>query len=237
MTILNLVSGPRNISTALMYSFAQRPDTVVLDEPFYGVYLARTNVDHPGKQEVMTSQPLEEEGVLQDIFRDREEPVVFVKNMAHHIEIIQKGFLNAVTNIFLIRDPARIIASYAEVIEKPVMRDIGLLYQHTLFHSLCQEGSTPTVIDSSLLLENPESVLAKLCKMVDIPFYKSMLGWKKGPKPYDGVWAGYWYKSVHQSQGFSKEIVTKRNLSPDLLPLYEEARFYYEKLLPFAIRP
>src|ERR687883_192922 len=45
---LSVWSGPRNVSTALMYSFRQRPDTLVVDEPLYGHYLRVTSADHPG---------------------------------------------------------------------------------------------------------------------------------------------------------------------------------------------
>ncbi len=39
---LAMWSGPRNISTALMRSWENRPDTEVVDEPLYAYYLQRT---------------------------------------------------------------------------------------------------------------------------------------------------------------------------------------------------
>ena len=50
-------SGPRNISTAMMRAWENRPDTVVVDEPLYAEYLARTGLDHPGRDEVLAAQP------------------------------------------------------------------------------------------------------------------------------------------------------------------------------------
>ena len=38
-----LWSCPRNVSTALMYSFRSRPDTMVFDEPLYAHYLKVSN--------------------------------------------------------------------------------------------------------------------------------------------------------------------------------------------------
>ena len=50
-------SGPRNLSTAMMRAWENRDDCVVVDEPLYAAYLARTGIDHPGRAEVLGSQP------------------------------------------------------------------------------------------------------------------------------------------------------------------------------------
>jgi hypothetical protein len=131
----------------------------------------------------------------------------------------------------------QIIASYSEVIEKPIMRDIGLEYQHELFERLTASNKEPAVIDSGLLLENPTHVMKELCNHININFEESMMQWPSGPKPYDGVWAPYWYKNVHNSTGFVRQSTSSRKLRSDFSALYEQARFYYEKLLPFAITP
>jgi hypothetical protein len=234
---LNLISGPRNISTALMYSFAQRPDTIVLDEPFYAVYLSRSGVDHPGKEYVLAAQSADEQVVSGEIFKEWPRPIVFIKNMAHHIEVMENKLLDHATNIFLIRNPEQIIASYAEVIEQPIMRDIGIQYQFELFEQLRREGKDPIVIDSGLVVDSPTAVLTALCRRLRIEFMPEMLSWSAGPKPYDGVWASYWYTNVHRSTGFEKQATSSRPMPASLLPLCERARFYYEKLVEFAVRP
>ncbi len=218
-----------------MYSFAQRPDTVVLDEPFYAVYLKGSGADHPGTSEVLASQPIDQKEVLQGIFGVASKPVVFIKNMAHHIELLDKTFLDKMTNVFLIRNPRQIIASYAEVISEPQMRDIGIQYEYELFGQLKKNGDTPIVIDSGYVVENPRGVLGKLCNAIGIPFTDAMLKWPAGPKPYDGVWAPYWYGNVHRSVGFEKQKTSSRPLPERLQPLCEHAMLYYEKLLAFAI--
>jgi hypothetical protein len=220
-----------------MYSFAQRPDTIVLDEPFYGVYLHRSGAAHPGAAEVMATLPTDEPDVLQNIFREWPKPVLFIKNMAHHVEVIDDSFLDRVTNVFLIRDPRLIISSYSEVIQQPVMRDIGIQYEHEVFEKLQQKGEKPLVIDSGLLLENPAKVLRTLCDALGIDFCDGMLRWNAGPKPYDGVWAPYWYANVHRSVGFEKQTSASRPLPENLVPLYEDALKYYEKLVSYAIQP
>lgn len=233
---LHLISGPRNISTALMYSFAQRNDTLVTDEPFYAMYFAKTNADHPGKEEVLKAQSSSEDQVKRGIFVERDKPVCFIKNMAHHIEVMSNhDFLSDCVNIFLIRNPKQIIASYAQVIRKPVMRDIGIEYEWKLFDELNNPDNI--VLDSGLLLENPESVLKQVCERAGIGFQKQMLHWAAGPKPYDGVWAPHWYANVHKSTGFEKQPTSERQLPDELKPLAEQADVYYHKLLTHAIRP
>lgn len=236
MKYLHLISGPRNISTALMYSFAQRSDTTVIDEPFYAMYFSKTDVNHPGKKEVLKAQASDEEKVKAEVFRQHEKPVYFIKNMAHHIEVMKsRDFLSECINIFLIRNPKQIIASYAQVIEKPVMRDIGIEYEWKLFEEL--KDPTSIVLDSGLLLENPESVLRQVCERIGIPFEKQMLFWQPGPKPYDGVWAPHWYANVHKSSGFERQPTSERSLPDELKPLAEQADVFYKKLLQYAIRP
>lgn len=236
MKYLHLISGPRNISTALMYSFAQRSDTTVMDEPFYALYLSKTDVDHPGKEEVLAVQSSDEETVKSEIFRQHNKSLYFIKNMAHHIEVMHNhDFLSKCINIFLIRNPKQIIASYAQVIEKPVMRDIGIEYEWKLYKELNDPKSI--VLDSGLLLENPEAVLKQVCECAGIVFEKQMLSWPAGPKPYDGVWAPYWYANVHNSSGFEKQATSERSLPDNLKPLAEEADTYYQKLLQHAIKP
>lgn len=234
--ILNLISGPRNISTALMYSFAQRADTTVFDEPFYAVYLDKSGAQHPGRDEVLQAQSKDEDVVRTLILNHKATPLLFIKNMAHHMEVMTKPFFDNAINIFLIRNPKQIIASYSQVIEEPVMRDIGIEYQHTLFKQLSDQKSKVVVLDSGLVLQNPEVILKKLCTACDIPFTTDMLTWKKGPKSYDGVWAKHWYANVHNSTGFEKQNTSERELPEHLENLYHQARVYYEKLLPFSLK-
>ena len=220
-----------------MYSFAQREDTIALDEPFYAVYLRKTKVNHPGAHEVISSMPVDEVEVMQNIFRTWPKPVLFIKNMAHHIEVIENAFINRVSNVFLIRDPKQIISSYAEVIQEPTLRDIGIQYEFEIFEKLRNSGERPVVIDSGFLLANPRKVLSELCEALELDFFEEMLRWSAGPKPYDGIWAPYWYSNVHRSVGFEKQSSSSRALPIRFVPLYEEAAKYYDKLVSFAIRP
>jgi hypothetical protein len=218
-----------------MYSFAQRSDTEVVDEPFYACYLSITGVEHPGKEEVLSSQSSDEKIVKQELFQKGAKPVLFIKNMAHHIEVLNDDFLSQCINIFLIRDPKQLIASYAQVIDNPSMRDIGIEYEYELFQKVSDQKSI--VIDSGLLLQNPESVLRQVCERTGIKFESEMLRWKAGPKEYDGVWAPHWYANVHRSTGFEKQATSDRPLPKKLEPLNESASVYYQKLLQYALKP
>jgi len=229
---INLISGPRNISTALMYSFANRDDTRVVDEPMYGYYLKHTGIDyHPGREETLASLPNDMVKVKEDlIFQPLDLPVYFIKGMAHHYIDVQLDFLKDLTNVFLIRDPYQLIASFAEVVEHPTMLDIALEMEWQIYDYLISQGQKPIVIDSNTILTDPEQELQLLCEKLEIPFDRSMLSWPSGPIPEDGVWAKYWYQNVWKSTGFEKQETSSRTLSKSLEPLYQESLIYYNRL-------
>jgi Sulfotransferase domain len=227
---IHLISSPRNLSTALMYSFAQRTDMRVVDEPFYAYYLARSGAVHPGHEEVLATLPNDASGVfdLLDTLHDREH--LFVKGMAHHCEGLPIGHLAAMTSVLFIRHPRRIIASFAEVIPNPSMRDIGIRMHVELLRDLRKTGGNCLVLDSDDLLADPRAVLTQLCDRLGIGFDERMLKWEAGPRPEDGVWAPHWYANVHRSTGFAKQATSERPLPEHLVPLLEEALPYYYQL-------
>ena len=232
-----LWSSPRNISTALMYSFAQRSDTEVIDEPLYAHYLKATGVDHPGKEEILQAQEQDGEKVVKEvILGEHHKPVVFFKQMTHHLVALNEEFLDHVSNVLFIRDPKQIISSYAQVRPNVTMLDIGIEKQWQLFQQLHEKGLEPVLVDSNEILKNPDSLLRKLCAILNIPFYEEMLHWPAGPKEQDGVWAKYWYDNVHQSTGFAKQETSDRKLPDYLKPLYNESKKYYDKLYIHSLK-
>lgn len=228
-----LWSGPRNISTALMYSFAQRPDTTVFDEPLYGHYLKNTKAKeyHPGADEVLASMETNGEKVIQMMMGNHSKKVVFFKNMCHHLLNLNTAFMRSVCNVILTRDPAEVIPSFAKEIENPSMIDIGFEAQVHLLTMLQEMGADVFVIDSNTILKNPEQELRKLCFNIGIPFYTEMLSWERGARPEDGIWAKHWYKNVHNSNGFQPYINKDLVLEDRFKPLYENALPLYKKLL------
>lgn len=233
-----LWSGPRNISTALMYSFAQRVDTRVFDEPLYAYYLANTKAKayHPGAEEILKSQDNKAENVVKMMLQDFEEPILFFKQMTHHIlEDLDLDFLEKMENVILTRDPLEMIPSFAKVIEQPTIRDIGYAMQVDLVNHLLKKGVQPIVLDSKSVLQNPEKILKTLCDKIGIPFDKNMLNWEKGARPEDGVWAKYWYANVHNSTSFSKYTPKSEPFPKYLKTLLEECQPYYNTLLNYSI--
>ncbi len=219
-----------------MYSFAQRSDTKVIDEPLYAHYLYKTNAEHPGKDEVIASMETDGEKVVKNIILgEYDEDVIFMKQMTHHLIKLDELFLDKVINVFLIRDPKQLITSLAQVLPEVTMRDTGIKRQYDLFNQLKDKQQIPVIIDSGEILKNPEIALSKLCEAIGIPFEKNMLHWKAAPIKEDGVWAKYWYENVHNSTGFEKQMSGLRELPENLIHLYEECIPYYKKLYKYSI--
>ncbi|MCU0345914.1 MAG: hypothetical protein MUC59_03145 [Saprospiraceae bacterium] len=236
---INVWSSPRNISTAFMYSFAQRSDTTVVDEPLYAHYLSKTDSEagHPGTDEVLASQENDGEKVVQDvIFGEYPTPVALFKQMTHHLIHLDWGFMLRTKNVMLIRNPREIIGSYAKVIPNPTMPDIGVEKQAEVFGFLTKNNCLDAVVDARELLLNPASVLAQLCERLGLFFDEKMLTWQPGPRPEDGVWAKYWYANVHRSCGFEPFIEKNVALPPKLEELAERCQPFYEKLYEAALK-
>lgn len=218
-------SGPRNLSTAMMYSFGNRADFTVMDEPFYAPYLAATGFDHPMRDEILAAHECDPEKVAENCLKTGGAHV-YMKHMPHHmVDGFPMAWANDCVNIHLIRHPARVIASYAAKREAPSLDDIGFRQQAELFDHI---GGL--VIDSADIRANPEKMLRSLCAAIDLPFDPVMLSWPAGPRPQDGVWASHWYGAVHKSTGFAGAEGPLPTLSGDAATLLDQAMPYYEKM-------
>ena len=238
MKKISLWSGPRNISTAIMYSFAQRYDTHVVDEPLYGYYLCETKINHPGHKEIMNSLNCDGESVIRDLFDLKlkdEKSILFMKQMTKHLLDINLSFLKKTENILLIRNPIDMLPSLAEQLPQPALSDTGFDKQWELCQYLENIGNRPIIVDATELLRNPENILSTLCEHLDIKFLPTMLNWKPEPRKEDGIWAKYWYQSLHKTSGF-KAYTSKSNFPVELNPLLIECKPYYEKLYKQSIR-
>lgn len=235
--IINLISGPRNVSTALMYSFAQRADTIVKDEPFYGYYLRLTHVIHPGRKRIMESMSNDINEVTNDLLnKNHGEKIIFLKNMAHHHIDVDPDFLRSARNVFLIRKPEELLVSFAKVIKDPSLEDIGLKKSWELYCQLADAQAPPVVIDSGELLRDPAIMLERLCLAIGIPFDTKMLTWPAGPRKEDGIWADYWYHNVHKSTGFIKSEPREVLVPEELRKVCDEATTYYNELFNVSLK-
>jgi hypothetical protein len=235
--LISVWSGPRNISTALMYAFAQRNDTVVYDEPLYAHYLANSNaVDyHPGAKEVLETMEQDAKKLIHMMLGEHDVPIVFFKQMTHHLYKFDWSFLSKMTNVILTRNPIDMLPSYGKEVETPSMLDVGYAMHLELVEYLENLGQEIIVLDSKNILTNPQKQLSSLCNKLDIPFSETMLSWEKGPIKEDGCWAPYWYHNVHKSTGFNA-YKPKTNPFPEKLkPLLEECIPIYNRLLKYAI--
>lgn len=225
-------SGPRNLSTAMMYSFGARGDCRVVDEPFYAAYLEETELDHPMREQIIGSQDTAPIDVAESLLSPVLEPVFYQKHMTHHmLPGWPMDWIKDVTNVFLIRHPARVIASYAKKREGPTLDDIGFVQQARIFEMV----NAPIVIDSGDIRRDPIGMLQKLCDRIGIEWDENMLNWRKGGHNADGVWAAHWYGAVHQSTGFEAAEGPLPELTGAYAKIASVAMPYYETLAAHKI--
>ncbi len=234
---INMWSSPRNLSTALMYSWRERADTTVVDEPLYAHYLHQTGRDHPGAAEVLASQSPDGASVIREVmFGSYDSEVVFFKQMAKHlVGLDHRVVLDGFDTVLLTRDPWEMLTSLQKNLPDATIDDTGFVELVALADAVVAGGGRPTVIDAKLLLTDPRGVLSELCERLSLRFDDAMLSWPAGPKPEDGVWAPYWYDGVHRSTGWDPWRAKDDVLAPSLAPVLDEAEAMYRRLLPFRI--
>ena len=232
-------SGPRNISTAMMRAWENRPDTVVCDEPLYAHYLLATGLDHPGRDAVIASQPTDWRTVVADLTGPVPggKAISYQKHMAHHLlPNIELDWLASLTNCFLIRNPREMLTSLIEFIPEPRVDDTGLPQQVQIFEMIRdQSGNVPPVLDSRDVLENPRGVLGNVCQMVGLEFRDEMLEWPPGFRETDGVWAKHWYAKVEHTTTFAPYRAKPDPVPKSLQGVLAECDALYERLYQYRI--
>lgn len=235
---LAMWSGPRNISTALMRAFGSRPDTAVSDEPLYAHYLNVTGVQHPGRDEALAAQEADWRRVAAALTGPIPggRAIWYQKHMAHHLlPVIERGWLDALTHAFLIREPDEMVASLLKTFPGAGLTDTGLPQQCEIFDRVAQRlGRAPPVVLASDVLKGPPALLEALCESLGIPFLEAMLSWPPGRRDTDGAWAPHWYASVEASTGFEPYRRRHVELDEAAARLVDECLPYYEKL--YALR-
>jgi hypothetical protein len=228
-------SGPRNISTAMMRSFENRPDTAVVDEPFYAAYLKQSSIDHPMREETLAAYPTDPRAIVDFVLGPVPDgrPIFYQKHMTHHmLDGFDRSWIRECRNAFLIRAPERVLASYTEKRPDVALADIGFVQQSELFEREADRlGYAPPVIESEDVLASPREALSVLCKALDIPFTDKMLTWPAGPRASDGVWGKVWYDAVERSTGFApQKSRPPKPLAEEYQRLADQARPHYERL-------
>ncbi|CAN5877474.1 branched chain amino acid aminotransferase [soil metagenome] len=232
-------SGPRTISTTLLRAWGNRDDTVVVDEPLYAHYLATTGVDHPGRAEVIAAHDPDWRRVVARLTAPPPggAAISYQKHMAHHLlPTVERGWLAELRHAFLIREPARMLASLVQVTPYPTLADTGLTQQAEILEAVTALGQRPLVLDAGDVLAAPEPMLRALCQRLGVGFSDRMLSWPAGPRDTDGVWARWWYDAVIASTGFGQDGPPARPLPGRLEPLLAACRPYYERLHRLRLR-
>lgn len=199
-------SGPRNISTAMMRAWENRADCRVMDEPFYGAYLAETELTHPMREAVLAAMETDWDRVAATCATRADAPVIFQKHMCQHmIPSAPLGWMEACSHAFLIRPPGEVAASFSRKFDDVRAEDLGFRRQAELFDRVCQRtGQAPPVIEARDVLEQPEAMLRALCTRLDVAFDPAMLNWPAGKRESDGAWAPHWYGAVERSTKFAE---------------------------------
>ncbi len=231
-------SGPRNISTAMLRAFENRADTAVVDEPFYAAYLAATGLDHPMRAAVLASQPAAPAAVIAALLAPMDAPIVYQKHITTHmLPGFDLAWLASCRSAFLIRDPARVVASYARKRATVTLADIGVVRQWEIFQSEADRlSAAPPVLDADDVLASPRAALLALCAALRIAFSERMLHWPAGRRATDGVWAAHWYGAVERSSGFAAAPDQDAAWAPGMRHLADQANPYYDRLREHRLR-
>lgn len=225
-------SGPRNLSTAMMRSFGARGDCICVDEPFYAHYLISTGLPHPVREQIIASQPVDWRQVLPDLTTTPcDRPIQYQKHMVQHmLSGMDLGWTDAITNVFLIREPERVVASFAAKRGLPDPAELGFTRQWQMFQEMASRGPTPVVIDSADIRRDPGRALTALCNRIGIEYTANMLSWPPGPHREDGVWGVVWYDAVNRSTSFAGAEGASPQLDGELSRLADSLRPAYQKI-------
>ena len=222
----------------MMRAWESRPDCSVVDEPFYGCYLQESRAEHPMREAIIRSQPRTREGVEAQLRENQLSRLQYEKHMTHHMpQGSDLSWAVEAKHVFLIRSPARVIASYRQKMPSVTSEDIGIVRQRELFDEISTMlGERPPVIDSVDVLANPEGVLRKLCHVLGVEWIEgSMTKWTAGRRASDGVWASHWYGAVETSTGFAKPAAEVPVVGPADRSLVSEMQEHYEAMAEFKL--
>ena len=233
-------SGPRNISTAMMRAWGNRHDTVVIDEPFYAYYLKVTGIAHPGADEVIAAGETDWRKIVAHLTGRiaNGKRIFFQKQMTHHLlPEIDREWLGAVTNCFLIRDPREVINSYVKKRKDPALEDLGFVQQAEIFDFVrTRTNAVPPVVDAKDVLQNPERTLRRLCQSIGVEFSSSMLSWPPGMRDTDGIWAKHWYGEVAKTTAFQPYRPSDSEVPERYREIHECCRDCYDRLYECRLR-
>jgi hypothetical protein len=235
-------SGPRNISTAMMRAWGNRPDTAVCDEPLYAHYLlAGKHTLHPGYRETIDRHETDWLQVVRGLIGPIPggKSIFYQKHMAHHLlPTMTTDWIHKLTNCLLIREPEEMLLSLSEFLPAPSVEETGLRQQVELFERVADRaGAAPPVVDARDVLADPAGMLRRLCAQLRVEFSEQMLSWPPGPRDTDGAWGPHWYAKVYETTAFGPYHPKTGRLPENLRSVADRCQELYVRLYRHRIRP
>lgn len=229
-----LWSAPRSRSTAFLRMAMEIKDLITLHEPFsHRADFGQTEVD--GR--VVTGEHELTEAIVELGRRKR----VFFKDTTdfrYPAVFANEAFLTEVTHTFILRDPAEVIASHCALNPDLTADEVGFGRLHEIFHAVAAAtGRPPVVVDSDLLLDEPEAVVRAYCAATGLEFTAGMLSWQPAERT-EWKRASRWHTDAAQSSGFvrSQPGYARTVANDPILAGYDrDQRPYYEELLRHRI--
>lgn len=229
-----------------------RGDMACFHEPFGEAWYQGDDARAPRLTATSPRKPgLNFDTVLEKMQAAADKHPVFSKDMPQFTDHLWNDeFLSQFEHSFLIRDPAKVLASLHRSWVKSgnddgfTRNEIGFDEQRQLFDLLStQLGKTPVVIDSDDLLENPPAMVEKYCNAMGIPFIAEALNWEPGSRS-EVLWYdsddGIWHETLKNSDGLRAQ--PRKSIKIDDLPeklqvLYRDFLPHYQHLHSHRLRP
>lgn len=219
-----------------------RGDFVVLHEPFGPAYYFGDDRRTTRREENPRDIGRTYASTWQDIREARKEGRVFSKDFPNYIMHMADGeFLDHFQHTFLIRDPAKSLASMYNQWEEFTTDEASYEDLHTMFDMVvARYGETPPVIDSDDLLDDNEGLVRAYCAAVGIEFLPESLEWEEGDREEVRWYGGPWHDSLSASTGLKRQKTEYRARIEDvpfLQEMYALCKPHYDALAEHKLSP
>jgi len=237
---IGMWASPRCLSTVLLRSWSNRPDTFVQDEPLYPHYLLVSGRQDPGREAVLNHYETDWVKIVEQLIHGEipnSKLIYYQKFMVYRLlPHIDMDWISGLTNCFLIREPRQMLLSYLKLWPNPTVETLGILRLHQLFYTVRDRlGTIPPVIDAHDLQNNPRHTLSLLCEAIGVEFTEEMLHWPKR-NPTDDIWSQYqWYDTVRNSTEFKPYIPKTDRIPEQFSDLLVQCNEVYQDLYQYRL--
>lgn len=224
---------PRTTSTAFEWMMRMRGDMTCFHEPFGECWYQGDDALAPRLDADSPRQPgLTFAGVRAALADAAKSRPVFSKDMPQFSDHMwSDDFFAAYTHAFLIRDPAKIMASMARTGEEFTLKEMGFEDQQRLFDILAdRDGHVPFVMDSDDIMEDPQAMVRMYCEAMGFDFKPEALSWEAGARS-EVLWYdkdGKFHDMLKKSDGLKPQ----RRTYTDPADLPDWAKRQYDAAVP-----